>query len=536
MTMAAAVGACSPDPRRGGADASAVDGRRSDELAETCEDAAARRSYVGCDYWPTVVANNVWSIFDFAVVVTNAGDQPAEITVDGPNGVHSTHEVAPNAVEKIFLPWVPELKGAAFTECGTPDPADGGLRSGRADGGAYHLVSSRPVSVYQFSALEYRPVGGPPGKDWGACPGELACATNNGNPIGCFAFSNDASLLLPSTALTGNYRITGYPTIDALGSVFGSYFTVTGTQDQTVVNVTLSAIGSVIAGGGIAAQGAGATFSFNVNAGDVVQIANLDGALSGSMGDVLSGGDLSGSVVTATKPVQVITGSPCTQVPSSTDACDHVEETNLPAETLGTDYVVTVPTGPRGSPQGHVVRIYGSFNNTHLVYDPPIASAPTTIHAGEVRYVASVVETDFRVTGDQPFAVSSFQLGGSVLQQDPGPTMGMGDPAQSTVVSVQQFRTHYVFLAPGDYESNFIDVVAPIGTTLVLDNMNVNVAADAVGSSDFGVTRVMLPKGGSGSHVLVADKPVGVQVIGYGLFTSYQYPAGLNLDHIAPIL
>src|SRR5689334_8604047 len=32
----------------------------------TCDEAAANKSYIGCDYWPTVVANAVWSIFDFA--------------------------------------------------------------------------------------------------------------------------------------------------------------------------------------------------------------------------------------------------------------------------------------------------------------------------------------------------------------------------------------------------------------------------------------------------------------------------------------
>ena len=38
----------------------------------TCAQAAMTRSYVGCDYWPTVTTNPVWSIFDFAVVVANA--------------------------------------------------------------------------------------------------------------------------------------------------------------------------------------------------------------------------------------------------------------------------------------------------------------------------------------------------------------------------------------------------------------------------------------------------------------------------------
>ena len=32
---------------------------------------------------------------------------------------------------------------------------------------------------------------------------------NFGATVGCFSFSNDASLLLPSSAWTGNYRVTG---------------------------------------------------------------------------------------------------------------------------------------------------------------------------------------------------------------------------------------------------------------------------------------------------------------------------------------
>jgi hypothetical protein len=34
--------------------------------------------------------------------------------------------------------------------------------------------------------------------------------------------------------------------------------------------------------------------------------------------------------------------------------------------------------------------------------------------------------------------------------------------------------------------------------------------------------------------VLTASVPVGLQVLGYGEYTSYQYPGGLNLSQIAP--
>ena len=141
---------------------------------ETCDEAKQARTYMGCDYWPTVVANNVWSVFDYAVVVSNVGKSPASVTVDGPNGVKHQLTVAPGTLEKIYLPWVKELKGPDATNQGG---AVAMTASVLANGGAYHLVASTPVVVYQFNALEYQGKGGPPGKSWSSCP----------NPLGCFS-------------------------------------------------------------------------------------------------------------------------------------------------------------------------------------------------------------------------------------------------------------------------------------------------------------------------------------------------------------
>ena len=48
---------------------------------QTCEQAAAAKTYIGCEFWPTVTPNLVWSIFDYAVVVANAGKTAANVTV-----------------------------------------------------------------------------------------------------------------------------------------------------------------------------------------------------------------------------------------------------------------------------------------------------------------------------------------------------------------------------------------------------------------------------------------------------------------------
>ncbi len=486
----------------------------------TCDEAAAVKAYVGCDFWPTVVGNNVWSIFDFAVIVANAGEDAADITVTGPGGVKETTSVPPGQLSKIFLPWVKDLKGPDTDTCGVATPLPGSVRSNR---GAYHLVASRPVTVYQFNALEYKGAGGKPGKSWAACPGSQPCKSS-GKPVGCFSFSNDASLLLPSTAMTGTYRVTGvsgWSSKSPFGGetpVLGAYVAITATQDGTTVTMKVGATGNVLAGGGIPATGPGGTVTATLAAGDVIEL----------VGDAKTTSDLSGSLITANKPIQVIAGVPCIQSPIGTQACDHVEESVFPAETLGKDYIVTVPTGPNGNIVGHVVKLYGNVDGTNLTYFPSKPpGAPNSLNAGQVVDLGKVA-ADFRVTGDQSFAVGSFMLGGQLL--DPG--SGTGDPSLSFTTAIEQYRRRYVFLAPDDYDVSYVDIVYPEGATLRLDG--VEPPAGKTVSPGFLVSRAKLGAGKSGAHSIEASKPVGVQVMGYGSYTSYQYPGGLDLKSIAP--
>src|SRR4029077_6269109 len=138
---------------------------------------------------------------------------------------------------------------------------------------------------------------------------------------------------------------------------------------------------------------------------------------------------------------------------------DHVEETVLPAEVIGTKYVVVPPTTPSGMVKGgHMVRIYGNFDCRTLTSAPAApAGAPTTIAAGAFVELGPLTDA-FSVEGSQPFVVASFMAGG-YLQAPPGDKCPdfpcRGDPSMSMMVTPQQFRTSYTFLAPVDYETNF---------------------------------------------------------------------------------
>ncbi len=482
---------------------------------ETCAEAEQRRSYVGCDYWPTVTANVVKNVFDYAVVVSNTSKSVATVTVTGPSGFSTSATVAAGSLEKIYLPWVPALKGKEVGTTAEPLAA-----SVVARGGAYHLESSVPVVVTQFNALQYEGgQGGPPGKSWAGCSG------------GCFSYSNDASLLLPSTAWTGNYRVTGVQGwsngMPGKPDTMGGYIVVTAAKDGTNVTVFLGSKAKVLAAadGQIAATDPNGTVTLQLNAGDAAEIATPPGKAF----------DMSGSLVQASGPVQVLTGIPCTNVPQDKNYCDHVEESVVPAEALGKRYVVTTPTRPKGGPGLHVVRFYGNRDGTSLEYLPGRPQGcPGSLAAGEVAECGPL-DLDFVVKGSQEFGVSSFQVG-SVLYTpetaDEPSSMAPGDPAQTSYASTEQFRTTYVFLAPDDYDMSYGVVVGPPDAKVIIDGTPLTDFQPL--AENLGVWRADLGAGQKGAHTLYATKPVGLQVMGYGAYTSYGYPGGLDLRLIAP--
>lgn len=488
----------------------------------TCQEAAEQKSYVGCDFWPTVTFNPVWSIFDFTALVANTGEEPAEVTITlGPTFIE-TKTVAPNQLMPFYLPWIPDLKGADSGPCGTGTPPTASVR---VNDGAYHLVSTRPVTVWQFSPLEYRDQGGPAGKDWTTCP------ANQCTIVPCNSYSNDASLLIPTAAMTGNYRVTTLadhviPGLAGNDNIPG-FVAITATQDATTVDVKLSATGQVMAGTNVAAAGPGEVFTLSMDAGDVVELVS----------NGVPPADLGGSLVQADKPVQVLAGSPCAQVPANVAACDHVEESVLPAETLGQRYFVVPPIGPRGQPVGHVVRVFGNVDNTQLSYPSGTpGNAPAVINAGQV-FDMGVVTQAFEIVGDHEFAVATFQQGGAAVDAATLQGTRQGDPAQSQAIAVEQFRKRYLFIAPLDYNSNFVSVIMRDGAKILLDGQQLPIAAVPIGQSGWGVANVPLTAGSAGGvHLLVAtdDQTFGIQVMGYGTNTSYQYPGGLALTGIAP--
>lgn len=451
-----------------------------------CSPKALGNSYIGCEYFPTVTGNTTGTDFDFAVAIANTTANPAMITIDG-GALNATQmvTVAPNSVSVQVLPWVTTLKlcSSASTD-GCPTVPGGAL----AAKGAYHLRSTAPITVYQFNSLEYQ-------------------------KNSAFSYSNDASLLLPTNVWRPRYYAAARQPFSNGFAMYPSELAVTARTDNTMVTITAKA--ATVAGQGAPAFVANTPQTVMLNAGDVIELASTSG-------------DLTGSLVDSTRPVQVISGHYCVNVPDDVVACDHLEESMFPVDTLGSHYVINAPA-VTSIPNGKVeiVRVIATADNTTLTYDPPVAGAPTTIPTAGAFIEIPSTAASFQITADQKVLVAQYMEG-----QDAGG--GTGDPAMTLAVPVEQFRGSYLFHAPVSYESNYVDVTAPMGASISLDG-GAALTLTPIGTSGFGLARVQalnLGPNNDGNHNITGNMTFGITVYGYGQYTSYWYPGGLNLETI----
>ena len=465
-----------------------------------CSPASLGRSYIGCEYYPTVTGNMVNDTFDFAVAVSNTSSVVANVTIEeGALTAPVNFTVPPGSVHVQTLPWQFALKlcTGSMTANGCPNPPAAGALATK---GAFHLRSTHPVTVYQFSALDY-----------------YNATTSD------YSYTNDASLLLPTNVWGLDYVVASWTRLDAShptnGATWPGLFTVTATQDGTQATVTTTFTST--AGGGAPAFVAGTPQQVTLNRGDVLEVVAL-GILGTTPLD-----DPSGSFVSADKPVQVIGGHYCAYVPGdlALGYCDHLEESMFPIDTLSTRYIAVTPVVPTLlDGKERVVRIIATKPDTILTFDPPQAGVATTI-AGAGDFVEIAQQTgNYMVSANHKVMVVQYMEG----QAAGG---GTGDPAMTLAVATDQYRTEYLFHAPTNYEVNYVTITAPTGATVTVDGVAVT-GFTTIGASGFDFARVTLGAGVDGNHTAVGTEPFGISVYGYGQYTSYWYPGGLDLDVI----
>ncbi len=522
-----------------------------------CEIAESERSYVGCEFYAADLDNaalneiNDASKQQYAIVVSNLNDLPIEVSVeanDAPTGEPlQVREVAqaivpPKDLEIFELPRR-EVDGSSLE--GINDGTHSAFSSN-----AYRVTSSHPIIAYQFNPLDNVDV-----------------------------FSNEASLLIPTSAIDDSYTVVGWPQtigdsedpqydFDHTSSDedLRAFLTIIGTEKSTRLEVTMGPeVKKVVGGDPIPERGPDETLELEIGPFDVVNL-ETEGFSA----------DFTGTLIKATHPVSVFVGSEASDAPffssySVRQCCaDHLEEQLFPDSTLGKSYVIArMPTRTTALNAAFIdskqsvaeinepeyIRIVAIEEGTTGV----LTTLPDPEEAFNIEYrgVVDIEATqDFMIVADKRIAVlqvlPSQQVAG-INKEFPG-----GDPSIIAVPPVEQFRDNYIFLTPNKYAFDFVTITAEPDTEIVFDDAplsekcttsRIDGTLDArktplpdqlVYRCQLSFPEVTNPPNATvldglqsdGVHQIRASRPVGVVVFGFDRYVSYAYAGGLNLELI----
>ncbi|MDY0003885.1 MAG: IgGFc-binding protein [Polyangia bacterium] len=510
---------------------------------QACEKALADRSYVGCEYWAVDLDNARISSTEnaasqqFAVVVSNPSGMTAHVVVEQNNAppgwpldleVVAELQVPPQGLRVIPL-------AAREVDGSPPGQFDTGGHSALSSN-AYRVRSNVPIVAYQFNPLDNVDV-----------------------------FSNDASLLIPTSAIDREYLVLGWPQTIAdtdnpatdFHRHLRAFLTIVGVEPGTDVQVTVAT--DVVGSGDVPAMRAGDMATFHLGPFDVLNLET---------GDYLA--DFTGSRVLADRPVVVFSGNEASDVPYVPDlserrcCADHMEHQLFPLSSAGSQFVAarTPARSPVVAAAGGAVSVVEEPEYFRILATEPATLVVTTLPPPDDRFTLQAGEhvtieawCDFTVQASQPIFLGQFTAsqGCNGIPLDvPG-----GDPSFILVPPVEQWRSVNVFLTPNKYAFDFIVVVTPRGTPAYLDHLplpdHCEVAQPSCGSLpdaspwviyrcqlSFPILRPDLPPPDNvedgvqddGYHVITADRPVGLIVYGFDKHVSYGYAGGLDLKRI----
>jgi hypothetical protein len=518
------------------------------ECKTPCDAAADNPSNLGCDFWAADLDNeasvigpliNDAAAEQFSIVAANNNDYPVVVTVTK-NAARvgepfneqavATVTVPGRGVQEIDLPQA-EVDGA-MGQHGTYTRNSGSGTFVSPHG--YHVVSTGPVVVYQFNPIKQK-------------------------------FSNDASTLLPTTAIGMDYVIIGYGTANPCGGPMPiegipdhSSITVLATQDDTTVTVT--ATHPIKASGGdtgfpVAMTSKGTPLTFKLSRYTVVNLESEQPNDGNVFGCATSGqnGDFTGSQVHADKPIVVFTSGergagfggadnivyPPNWDSMTDDTCctDHLEEQLLPVTALGKEFAVARSpirsTDPSWT-EPDIVRVVATVDNTMVTTNLPAPYNAFTLNAREQKTFAAT--TGFALKSTNAVEVSTYLVSQHFVKS--GYT---GDPSQILIPAAEQHRKDYVFLVPGTFDHDYIVLAKPVDAMVMLDGFPLAMAEFAncvwapignVAGIDY--EQVTCPAA-DGRHVVSADKPFGLSVYGYYNVGSYAFVGGSDVKIINPI-
>lgn len=545
-------------------------------LAETCDEVCAggecmsaacansirEQSYLGCEYvsieLPNFAASEPAAAPPVAIVLTNpSSTEPAHVSLFNPSGELSELQ------SQVLLPLPMHLIDNPLPGYMSPQTITSEIRDSsgavveegvlRADqlrippGGigtlllpnmswpelgsvveprAYRVVSDSPVGAYQFA------------------------------PYCCnYSFSNDASLLVPTSALTGNYRYLGAPAFtltydeDFSPLELPATMAIVGVRDGTTVRLTLPERAFIQGDVSGRLSQSGGQYVATLDRQETLLIRTQPDPLA-SLFNPQPPADLTGALIEADEPVAVFSGHECTFYPHNLGKCDHLEEQLFPVETWGRQFnLIPAPERGEGSPLEVVYwKLLASEPGTRVTLSASLQalqaggagsegvpdcaqhldpSDPSVIIIDGEGYCELNTKVAFSVSSDKPISVMGILSGQESVEIGAGYGKHLGDPAAFLAAPIRQYRADYAFLTPDTYFSDYVTIAFNEGTQITLDGEVVDTsAAQTVTGSQTRYLHVTLE---DGPHQMRGTAPIGITLFAFDDFVSYAFTGGLNL-------
>ncbi|AKV01337.1 hypothetical protein AKJ09_08000 [Labilithrix luteola] len=312
---------------------------------------------------------------------------------------------------------------------------------------------------------------------------------------------------------------------------------IVASEDDT--EVTILPKRDIQDGNGLSGTLAGTPVTYRLGKGSVLQFTQSE--------------ELSGSIVTSTKPTTMFGGNSCADVPITGGTCDILHQ-QIPAfNQWGSEYV-GVGYRPRLGNEHELIayRIVAARDGTVLDYDPvKPPGAPLTMNAGEVVTFTHGTGDAFIVRSqdpDHPVYLAAYMSG--QRQGMMGPTGGdtafggRGDPEFVNVVPTGQYQSSYSFYADPTYGDTSLVIVRakssgefknvwlecagnltgfrPIGTKGDYEFVRVDLSRNDGPGDKFGESVCK-----TGLQRMRSDGPFTATLWGWSFCASYAYPGGM---------
>ncbi len=366
-------------------------------------------------------------------------------------------------------------------------------------------------------------------------------------PVACYVvvrytYTSDGFLAIPVSSLGQEYIVAGYKEEGMYGSQYKLPSTtgIIAAFDETMFRFTLGGNPNTKTAGSMVP---GESIVRTLQKGDVWMVST-------------SGGDqdLSGSKIESNKPVSVISGNFCTDIPTGNKWCDYTVEMELPTMTWGKNYIVPkIPNRKYSS----IIRVFAKERGTKVFRNG--TQIATLDSSGGIEGKAFIElrmnpmdqpPASISISADKPIGVTLYNTG---TEEDSNNVSS--DPFVMAISPVEQFQKEILFCTPGignwqKFKYNYLNFVYESDSAGTLsDQFEFGTSIDSiisweklkdkfsdtcelikspVDSKFYGVKTLTLPK--DGVYMIRSDSLLfSAYSFGYSDYESYGYPAAVRL-------